>query len=308
LFAWLKRRNQLPGVAAVGLSADGVCVVHIARVDGAAPRIVAREFRPFDGKQSQAEVLAAVAADLNLARCRCATFLDESDYKLVLTEAPNVAPDELKAAVRWRVKDFINFHINDATIEILPLPETVRGATPELYVVAAQNAAIQGRIQLLETAGINVEIVDIPEMAQRNVAALLPEDQNGVALLSLTARGGLITLTRGGELYLSRPLATGLDVFQGFSDPTHYFDQVLLDIQRSLDYYESHFRQAPIRHLVLAPLPTEAPGLFEYLTHHLAMPVHQLDLSGHLDAAEGLSASWQAKHLTVIGAALRHEA
>jgi MSHA biogenesis protein MshI len=97
-------------------------------------------------------------------------------------------------------------------------------------------------------------------------------------------------------------------MLQGYGDPTHFFDQILLDIQRSLDYYESHFRQAPIRHLALAPLPTEAPGLFEYLTHHLAMPVHQLDLSGYLETTEGLSASWQAKYFTVIGAALRQEA
>lgn len=274
---------------------------------GARPRVIAREFRNYNVGQSPREALAELARQFTLGRCRCSTLLDESEYKLVATPYPEVAADEVKNAIRWRVKDFIDFHINEATIETLELPDTGSGVPKELYAVVARSNAIAERMQTMQEAGVDLEIVDIPEMALRNIAMLLPEDNDGMAFLSLQARGGLITLTRQGQIFLSRPIAIGLESLQGFGDPMRYFDQILLDIQRSLDYYESHFRQAAIRNLVMAPLQSDAPGLFEYLTANLNLPVRQLDLSGLLDSDEPMSLAWQAKYLTTIGAALRGE-
>jgi MSHA biogenesis protein MshI len=299
----------LPGTAAVTLYPDGICLVHIAlpAEAGARPRVIAREFRNYNVGQSPREALAEFAREFTLGRCRCSTLLDESEYKLVATPYPEVAADEVKNAIRWRVKDFIDFHINEATIETLELPDTGSGVPKEIYAVVARSNAIAERMQTMQEAGVDLEIVDIPEMALRNIAMLLPEDNDGMAFLSLQARAGLITLTRQGQIFLSRPIAIGLESLQGFGDPMMYFDQVLLDIQRSLDYYESHFRQAAIRNLVMAPLQSDAPGLFEYLTANLNLPVRQLDLSGLLDSDEPMSLAWQAKYLTTIGAALRGE-
>jgi len=274
---------------------------------GARPRVIAHEFHPYNVGQSPREALADLAREFTLARCRCTTLLDEAEYKLVSTQLPEVAADEVKNAIRWRVKDFIDFHINEATIETLDLPDIGSGVAKEIYAVVARSSAIAERMQIMQEAGVNLEIVDIPEMALRNIAMLLPEDNDGMAFLSLQARGGLITLSRQGQIFLSRPIAIGLESLQGFGDPIMYFDQILLDIQRSLDYYESHFRQAAIRNLVMAPLQSDAPGLFEYLTANLSMPVRPLDLSALLEADEPVSLAWQAKYLTTIGAALRDE-
>lgn len=274
---------------------------------GARPRVLAHEFRPYNVGQSQRDALAGLAREFILARCRCTTLLDETEYKLVATQLPEVAADEIKNAIRWRIKDFIDFHINEATIEILDLPGAGSGVSKELYAVVARSSAIAERMQTMQEAGVNLEIVDIPEMALRNIAMLLPEDNDGMAFLSLQARGGLITLSRQGQIFLSRPIAIGLESLQGFGDPIMYFDQILLDIQRSLDYYESHFRQAAIRNLIMAPLQSDAPGLFEYLTANLSLPVRQLDISSLLEAQEPMSLAWQAKYFTTIGAALRDE-
>ena len=145
-------------------------------------------------------------------------MLDESEYSLLLTEAPDVKPEELRTALRWRVKDLIDFHINDATLDAFELPGADGNKSREMYAVAARNEAIRRRADALQNAGINLEVIDIPEMAQRNLAALLPEDAQGVALLSFTNRGGLLTISRQGDLYLSRGLDVGLDHLQQGGD------------------------------------------------------------------------------------------
>ncbi len=306
MFGIIKKR-LLPGLVAIGVRSDGVAMVRVESSADRGPRLAARDFRSFTPGHGLKDVLASMAHDFDLGRSRCTTVLSDADYKLLLTEAPDVAADEVADAVRWRIKDLIDFHINDATLEVFDLPADTGIATRDVYVVAARNQALQERVHLFESAGIHLEIIDVPDLAQRNLASLLPENPAGVALLTFHATGGLLTLTRQDNLYLSRAMNMGSDAMLRAYEASSFFDQIVLDVQRSLDYYESHFRQAPIRSLVVAPLTPPIPGLMEYLTSNFTMQVRSLDLNESLPSNDPPPVEWQGSHLLTIGAALRAE-
>lgn len=300
MFSRFSRRSNAD-LTALGLHADGVSLARVAR-EGGQPRLRACEFRPW-GTEGEAKVLAKLAGEHHLKRERCATFLDESEYKLLLTEAPDVRPDELKAAVRWRVKDLIDFHINDATLDVFDLPGAEgRGKSRSMYAVVARNQAIHRRVDLMGAAGVNLDVIDIPEMAQRNLASLVPEDARGIVLLSLSDNSGLITVTKQGSLFLSRALDAGRTQLQDAQQSDSWRDRVGLEIQRSLDYYESHFHEAPINQIYLAP-GADVAGLADYLKGNLNLNVKTLDVANAL--------AWKGaipeRCLLSIGAALRHE-
>ena len=303
----LKRRRPNVGLTAISLLADGVCLVQVERHGANRPRLSVCELQTLTSGD-EGKILAQLSSQHNLKRARCTTVLGSGDYQLLLTEAPDVSADELKQALRWKIKDLIDFHINDATLDVFDLP----GASPEakareMYAVAARNEAIQRRVDLLTGAGIGLDVIDIPELAQRNLAALLPEDSAGVVLLSLQDKSGLITITRQGYLYLSRALNIGHESLRMAADPAMYFDHIVLEVQRSLDYFESHFREAPIRHLMLAPVAAPLPGFMEYLGANLNVAVGNMDLTQLLDSDVQLPLALQARCFTTIGAALRHE-
>jgi len=303
----LLKKRLLPGLTGVGLQPDGVCVVRVERTTGRVPAITLFDFRPW-GHEAREKVLERVATDHDLKRCRCTTVLDQNEYTLLLTEAPEVPAEELRAAIRWRIKDLIDFHINDATLDVFDLPgEKAAGRVRSMYAVAARSAAIQRRVDMLDAAGINLDIIDIPEMAQRNLAALLPEDVKGVVLLSFTPGGGLITITKQSEIYLNRNIDIGLDAMTETMDANSLFDRIVLEVQRSLDYFDSHFRQAPIGHLALAPMPKEIPGLADYLKANLNADVLTMDLTKLLDCEVEVTPALQSVCLAALGAALRQE-
>ena len=109
----------------------------------------------------------------------------------------------------WRVKDLIDFHIDDAVIDVFEVSEEqATGRNRMMYAVVARSAAVKQRIDALNDAGLNLSVIDIPELAMRNIAALLPEDMGGVGLIYLLGGGGLITISRQGKLYLSRHVDT----------------------------------------------------------------------------------------------------
>jgi len=307
VFDWLKRGSTQSGLTAIGLQSDGVCVVRVTHERGQRPRVVAWERRAQEEGGSEAKLMQRISADHHLKRARCTTLLDTSEYSLLLTEAPDVKPDELKTALRWRVKDLIDFHINDATLDAFELPGSDGNKSREMYAIAARNEAIRRRVDLMQVAGINLEVIDIPEMAQRNLAALLPEDAKGVAVISFSNRGGLLTVSKQGELYLSRNLDVGLDLLTQSGGLTGYYDHVVLEIQRSLDYYESHFRQSPIQHLVLAPVAARMPELLEHLRANLSVSVAVMSLADLIEMDAAMPAELEGPCLFTLGAALRRE-
>lgn len=266
------------------------------------------DFQPWPAGEDPAKALARLAAAHDLDRSRCTTVLDAVDYSLLLTEAPDVPAEELRAAIRWRIKDLIDFHINDATIDVFEVPgEKTTGRTRPMYAVAARSAVIQKRVDLMEAAGVRLEIIDIPEMAQRNLAALLPEDVKGAACLSFAPASGLLTITRQAELYLSRNLDVGFDRLIGGDDPAGDLDRIVLEVQRSLDYYESHFRQPPVAALAVVPPPRAVSGLLDHLKANLNVNVRVVDLRELVECPHEVTPELQSRCFIMLGAALRHE-
>jgi len=295
-----RREGKGLGLAALGVHASGLSFVRVERPPRDRPRVSVAEFRPYAGNDPS-KLLTQMAADHNLKRGPCTTVLNEGDYRLLQTEAPDVKAEELKAALRWRIKDLIDFHVNDATIDVFDVPIELPGRTALVYVVVGRNDAIRKRVDFMHDAGVALSIIDIPELAQRNLAQLLPEDREGVALLTLNEDGGCITITREGALFLSRTI-TGVRMAD--SDTATY-ERLLLELQRSLDYFESSFRQSPIMNVVIAPASTEGAALADFFKANLAQRVTlwEMDHYGEIEIVRPLPPLC----LLTMGAALREE-
>ncbi|MES2318329.1 MAG: agglutinin biogenesis protein MshI [Pseudomonadota bacterium] len=308
---FFSKTRKASGLLAIGFDADGMSAARITRMPEAKPLVELAVF--YSCKQPLApEILEKIARDLQAAQYQCATLLGGRDYQMLAVEAPNVEPDELKAAVRWRLKDMLDFHVDDATIDVLDIPADKNATTRahSMFAVAARNAVIEARQALFAAAKVDLTVIDIPEAAQRNISALLEPEGRGLAMLSFNGEGGLLTVTYGGELYLSRRIDVSLDLI---GDPdadrrNQTFDKITLELQRSLDHFDRQFHYVTVSKLLLAPMPGTA--LHDYLSSNLYMPVDVLDLASVLDLSKApdlRTPASQQRHFLVLGAALRLE-
>lgn len=325
MFGALLKKRLLPGTCAIDVNAEGISVARLIRV--AEKPIL--EFCDFFSTEdvSPERQLKKLADAHKLDRSICVSLLGSDDYQLLVMESPSVPKEERRAALRWRIKDLISDPVTEVTLDAFDIPPP-RGTenSNSIYVVVAKNSPLNSHCENLLNAEINLKVIDIAEMAQRNIASLLPDDENGVALLSLQSKKGMLTLTKAGELYLSRPIGLGLDQAvpdtinsetqpQGDSDlpdldlnlafgNTAAYDQIALELQRLLDYYESNFRQAPIRKLYLAPTLRELSGFPDYIKENLNMSVELIDLTELIECKTEISLATQAQAFFAIGAAL----
>jgi MSHA biogenesis protein MshI len=307
------QNKKTPGWMAVCLQEDGIYAAHVKRVPASPPAIELNAFY-FAESPSVAAVLETLAKDLYVNRYQCTTLLNSGEYQLLSVDAPNVPPEELKAAIRWRVKDMIDYHIDDATIDVLEVPVEKSGAarTHSMYAVAARNQQIQQRQALFENARIPLSAIDIPEMAQRNISVLFEPAGRGVALLSFSQDGGLLTITFSGELYLSRRLDVTLSQLQraGTEQKKGLYDLITLELQRSLDHFDRQYHFIAVAKLLLAPLGDAGADLQEYLAANLYIPVEAANLESVLNisnAPQLKSSELQQRYFLTLGAGLRHE-
>lgn len=324
LGALLKKR-PLPGICAINFNAESASIARIIAGD-AKPVVDFCGFYPLDQPTIEHQ-LRQLAATHQLDRTTCTTLMSRIDYQLLVVETPAVPKSELKDALRWHIKDLIDDPVSDITLDAfdIPAPRGAKGSNV-VYVVAAKKEQLNLRSETLQNAGINLQIIDIKELAQRNIANLLSNNKNGVALLSLDSTSGILTLSKGGELYLNRQLNLGLNqvVPAAENTPTEtqsdtglpelnldseiansaIYDYIALELQRSLDYYESNFRQPPIRTLHLAPIAKTLPGFSEYIKDNLNMDVEVVDLNDLFESKQPISVETQAKVFFALGAAL----
>ena len=92
MFAALLRKAPAPGIFAIGVDREGIAIVQVLTRPGRRPALLAGDYCAY-GDQSTADALMrAIAQKYQLQKAYCSSVLEGGDYKLLLTEAPDVPP------------------------------------------------------------------------------------------------------------------------------------------------------------------------------------------------------------------------
>ena len=244
----------------------------------------------------------------HLKGAKAVLTLEPDDYSLVQIEAPEAPKEEMPLAIRWRVKDIIDFHIDDAKLDFFMMPEGRRSSMPSLmYVAAIRSSELDDLINTVNNSGLVVSAVDITELTLRNLFLTtereLPDPE---VLLFLGPRFSLIEIFRGGVLFLTRRikmLSSDLQQSDG-SVPSDLMEGIILELQRSIDYCDSQFDIPPIKVISIVCHDDIASTLVDYCAENFNTNVRTLRLEG-MDGAGLLGGNQLIELLPAIGAAVR---
>lgn len=307
-----QRRPQAIRFAAVTANRGGLCLAAVAASAGGKMKLPVCEFFPLldeADETSRWHLLKNKLREFGLDKVDLASSLALGDYTLLSVDAPDVPPNELRAAVRWQIKDLIDFHIDDAVLDVFDTPATgLHGQQKSIYVVVLRRSQLERRISPFHAANARLSIVDIPELALRNIAANLVEDERGVVMVYFSEQRGVLTLTKQATMYLARSLDFGIEQLVGEAGrQSLYIERLSLEIQRSLDYYDRYFNQAPIRDVIISPLADSLSSFCPDLENQLGLKCRFLDLREIVELDHDVSSAVQQQCLLAVGAALRRE-
>lgn len=287
----------------------GSARVTVAEVERGGDRPVVRACESYAREGSISDILERLKSARRLGRQRCVALLAEGQYQMLQVELPANASamtrDELREALRWRVKEMVEFSVERAGIDLVEIP-SIGNRPAQAWIVLASHDVLQPLIWQFQDARIELAAIDIPELALRNLAALFEEANRGLALLSLDRQGGRLVITYRGELYMARHIdITSAELADAQAEAL--YERVLLDIQRTLDSFDRNYGAINVARLLIGPL-RQAASFVDYLRNNLSLPVASahlaevMDLGSvpHLDDAGTQAEAWLA-----LGAALR---
>lgn len=205
--------------------------------------------------------------------------------------------------MRWRVRDLIDFPVEQAVIDIVHLPPSRRpGAPALLYVVVAKAAEVDTLAEMLIDAGLDIRAIDIVEMAIRNPSLHLDRPR---AYLDLQPGQTVVEIADGSQAYLSRRVLQEVDVGADATLLQAQMENLALEVQRSLDYFESQFAVGAVDMLSVMVCNE---GLFDVFSGvaraFLTEPTERLAFD-RMATADGVELSASGRGMTAVGAALR---
>lgn len=305
-------KKKLQGWLSVEPSEQSTQLAHIVKNNGHKP-MVKMTFSQVKNNKEAFDIQSIITnINLDISSYHCTLLVKQGEYQIFQIEKPNVPDNELKQAISWKLKDMIDYPVEQATIDIINIPtdDSKSNRQSYVYAVSAKNTLIGNLMQQFsDVAKSGIEVIDIPEMAQRNIAAYIEEENRGLALLSINKNGGLLTFTANKALYHARQIELNTEALSSDNSEqkSNIFERFALEIQRSLDSFERQFPQLAINRLVLAPF-VGREDFYDYLTSYLYIKVERLDLADIFDfegSAKLNTLESQALLFPALGAALR---
>ncbi|WP_370216784.1 hypothetical protein [Thalassolituus sp.] len=279
---WLKQRSTAQGCLGIEINHGRYWAVHRTQ------RGVISSFVPEDGEKGF-EKLAEWIDKQGLGGSPAVVCMDVEQYDLQLVDSPPVPPEELTDALSFRIDELVGAPAADKVLQAFPLPgDAYRGRMSMAFAAITDRAYLQDIVDFCRSHDLKLEQILINEMAVLNLLANI-EPEDSVAVLRLEENSGVIYLYRDGALYFTRQISLGTDdlglsslnVEEGglSMQPNSRIDVLALELQRSMDYFESQLGLGAVSQLwVMNPDGVDVTDALGELEERVNTPVRLMSL------------------------------
>ncbi len=271
-------------------------------------------------------------------------MLRPEQYQVLQIPAPQVAPEELRSAARFQIRDMVDVHMDDLTMDVMRVGDEEVRTNNQLFVVAAHNAVVRSVLEMGEALHWDLQVIDIQDTAQRNLQTALAQragklDRAGAVLFITSDKQALLTISAKEELFYTRriDLTPGFmearwgqgDAAQQqsddpFADVPEYVpsyaapaaapapaeddptQRFIVELQRSLDVWDRTWPNLPLDGLSVRA-GARSTEMAQWLSRELGLGVVALDVAALFPGFEQGSEDEQAACFPLLGALLRTE-
>ncbi|MFT5503462.1 MAG: MSHA biogenesis protein MshI [Gammaproteobacteria bacterium] len=261
LFTSAKDKSRI----GVDFQSAGVAVAMVSASSTAAGQLLKADFLPAIGQLDQIDALKSWVVKEHLQKHPCICLISAQDCDIFQVEKPQVDAAEMAQALIWRIKDLINYDVSAAVVENYPMPKSNKNNTEQVSVVAANESVIGAYVEGIKTSNLKLLAIDIHDLVVQYLSCIRSSEDRSIAVLSFDESSGKLMVYNSGDLHVSRGFKIGLDQLKRVdSEDQSTFDSLLLEVQRSMDYFESYYGLGAVTQLMIFPQSpvTEKMGLY----------------------------------------------
>ena len=180
-------------------------------------------------------------------------------YQHTQLEKPNIPNEELAQALPWTMRDLVNEPIDTLLFDYIDLPPGPAGQ-PRMAVYSSNKAQLAELVDAI-TPVCDIATIGVDELAMAN---LLAPEQRGLLLHKVPGQELTLTFIHQRQWHFSRAIRG----FQALDDEhtpldQFVFDNLLLELQRSIDYAVGQLKLNEPDHWYLALPQRVTPAVQE---------------------------------------------
>lgn len=218
----------------------------------------------------------------DLKNARCCLVLPPNRYQLLQIDKPAMPDDELAMSLGWHIKDLVNVPQEDLIADFFNVPVKVPMQGEKINVVITSRKAILPLIDVFIKNKVELDGIVPEEMVIRNIIGV--QDSASLLLSQQKNEETALQIVKKGQIYFARKLRgfNRIHEYSGEELADGLTDSLSLEIQRSMDYFESQLKQAPLKNIQLG-LPSEHQNLIaEQISQHFPTEVKVMGISNEL--------------------------
>lgn len=284
----------------ISLANSEITFIQLNKTQGETELLLSEQLQ-YDDFNTLPLILTSLVKKHNLQFIPTYWLLPPDDYQLFLIDSLPVEKDEVRDALNWRIRNLINYPIEDAKIDYFKLPPKKTSSENMIGAVAARINNLIKVIDILQKAGLYITTIDIPEFALRNLTAITERDEKSTAFIYFYKQEFILNITRQKTLYFTRRIN-----YQINHDTKEInFELISLEVLRYFDYFQSQWRYpSPSRIYVAGDI--NSSDLIKKLSEYLLTTVELFPLNNIILNKEKADII-KKKFLLTFGCALREE-
>ncbi|RTE86395.1 MULTISPECIES: hypothetical protein [Gammaproteobacteria] len=193
--------------------------------------------------------------------------LSSAYVEQVSVDKPDVAEDDIPAALQWTLKDLVNIDAADMVVDYCDLPIQA-GSENKIVAIAASRSFLQPLLDIIHEQKFDVQGIVNADVA---FTYWFAPDERILALSQTQHESNELHIIAQQRLVLNRELTRITQIGKMSPENMDEVEQLALEIQRSLDFYTSQLRQAPLTQVVLATNHPQAPQIVDMVGAQLGM-------------------------------------
>ncbi len=253
-------------------------------------------------EQALSSFLNYLSGTYKLVNATAHLIFEHSQYQLLMTDALDVERAELANALKWKVKDLLEYRVSDVLVDAFLVPPHGNANNLKKAFVAASSLSEVKRLQdIFKQHLFALTEVSIALLAERNLLSLLPSHKSTDILVSFCENYCYISLVLKGDVYFVRKLLN-----QGTSSLLEFNEEgsceLLLELQRSIDYCVSNLKLPEVKRIIFPYIFSEHFDALNAIKKLLSQEVILIDVNDYLELGSTLSKDNQVRCWYALGA------
>jgi MSHA biogenesis protein MshI len=202
--------------------------------------------------------------------------LANQSYQFLDVDKPSVDEEELNQVLKWSLKDLMSYDTADVVVDYIEKPAQVIGHE-KVYAVAGQKKKLKGYVNSISGNIAGLKQICVFETLIRNLVPL--SEQAKLIMFQLPGKEVILQIIQNEQIYFSRRLR-GYNRFCDYTAEEIQMgaaDALILEVQRSLDYFESQLKQNPVTSIALNIAHDEKETICDVLATGLNMQVEWIE-------------------------------